>query len=48
MKDFEVWLQEHCCYWYLLSWEESERYFSEWFDECCRERKEQGDYDEMV
>lgn len=39
-KESKEWLKEHCCYWYLLTWEESKRYFSQCFGECCRERKE--------
>lgn len=46
-KDFEEWLREHCCAWYLLSQEQEDKYFSEWFDECIK-GKEQKDDEQMV
>lgn len=46
-KEFKTWLKEHCCVWYLLSQEQEEVYFSEWFDECMK-GKEQEDDEQMV
>lgn len=27
-QNFKTWLQEKCCYWYLLTQEQEEQYFS--------------------
>lgn len=39
-KDFTEWLKEHDCVWYLLSQEQEDRYFSQWYDEMQEVRKE--------
>lgn len=40
-KDFTEWLREQCCVWYLLTQEQEEEYFSQWFDEMQEKGKEQ-------
>lgn len=47
-KDFKQWLQEQCCYWYLLTQAEEEQWFTQWLEECQTERKEHGEHEEMV
>ncbi len=39
-KDFTEWLREHDCVWYLLSQEQEDKYFSQWYDEMQEVRKE--------
>lgn len=48
LKEFERWLAGQCQWYYLLSQEQEEEYFSQWFDEVCRQRKEIGEHEEMV
>lgn len=48
LKEFEEWLFQQCPWHYLLSREQEEEYFSQWFDEVCGQRKEIGEHEEMV
>lgn len=49
LKEFERWLVGQCPWYYLLSQEQEEEYFSQWFDEeVCGQRKEIGEHEEMV
>lgn len=45
-QDSKAWLQEKCCYWYLLTQEQEEQYFSQWFDEYIKGKEQTND--EMV
>ena len=46
-QEFDEWLHEKCPWWYLITEEQEEQYFSQWFDECYL-GKEQDNDDEMV
>lgn len=48
LKEFERWLVRQCPWYYLLSQEQEEEYFSQWFDEVCRQRKESAEHEKMV
>lgn len=39
-KDFTEWLKERYCAWYLLTQEQEDEYFSQWYDEMQETRKE--------
>ncbi len=41
-KDFTEWLKERYCAWYLLTQEQEDEYFSQWYDEMQEKRKEQS------
>ena len=41
-KDFTEWLKEHHCARYLLTQEQEDEYFSQWYDEMQEKRKEQS------
>ena len=38
-KDFTEWLKERYRAWYLLTQEQEDRYFSQWYDEMKEMRK---------
>lgn len=40
LKEFEEWLFQQCPWHYLLSREQEEEYFSQWFDEVSGKEKE--------
>lgn len=48
LKEFERWLAGQCQWYYLLSQEQEEEYFSQWFDEVSNEGKESAEHEEMV
>ena len=48
VKDFEKWLAEQCPCYYLLSRNQEEEYFSQWFDEVYSKEKESNENEEMV
>lgn len=48
LKEFEEWLFEKCPWYYLISQEQEDEYFSQWFDEVCSKGKESAEHEEMV
>lgn len=39
-KDFTEWLKERYCAWYLLTQEQEDEYFTQWYDEMQETTKE--------
>ena len=44
-KDFTEWVKERCCAWYLLTQEQEDEYFSQWYDEMQKKGKEAKNYE---
>ena len=52
LKEFEEWLFKKCPWYYLISQEQEDEYFSQWFDEWYEKEYGQGkgntEHEEMV
>ncbi len=47
-EGFTQWLREHYCAWYLLTQEQEDEYFSQWFDEMQEKQKKGEGADEQM
>lgn len=48
LKDFEEWLLDKCPWYYLLSQNKKEEYFSQWLDEVYSKEKGDKEHEKMV